>query len=71
MNYTVIWLPTAEDELADVWLAAADQLAVTQAAHRLELALSRHPLAIGVPGNSSVNRNRLPARYRLRGYRRR
>jgi hypothetical protein len=56
MNYTVIWVPAAENELAAVWNAAADQLAVTQAAHRLDLALTRHPFAIGRPRNSSVNR---------------
>jgi hypothetical protein len=56
MNYTVIWEPHAENDLTRAWLAAADQLAVTQAAHRLDLALARHPFAIGRPRNSSVNR---------------
>ncbi len=56
MNYAVIWVPTAEDELMKVWIAAPDQLAVTQAAHRLEQALIQHPFAIGIVRNSSVNR---------------
>ena len=56
MNFTVLWLPAAENELIFVWLAAADQTAVTQAAHRLEQALARHPLVIGIPRNSSVSR---------------
>lgn len=56
MNYTVIWEPPAEDDLSAAWLAAADQRAVTDAAHRLDMALERHPLAIGLPRNSSVNR---------------
>jgi hypothetical protein len=33
-----------------------DQVAVTQAAHRLEQALMQHPLTIGIPRNASVNR---------------
>jgi hypothetical protein len=56
MSYTVIWEPPAENNLADVWLAAPDQLAVTQAAHRLDMALAQHPFAIGIARNSSVNR---------------
>ena len=56
MNYTVIWEPRAENDLTNAWLAATDQLAVTNAAHRLDLALERHPLVIGLPRNSSVNR---------------
>ena len=56
MNYAIDWTVDALNELAAVWLAASDQLAVTNAAHRLELALERHPFAIGLPRNSSVNR---------------
>ena len=56
MNYTVIWVPQAEDDLTNAWLAATDQLAVTNAAHRLDSALERHPFEIGLKRNSSVNR---------------
>lgn len=56
MRYTVDWLTAALDELAVVWLAAADRSAVTRAAHRLELALTRHPLVVGFARDSSVNR---------------
>jgi hypothetical protein len=56
VNYTLEWTPLAINQLAAVWLAAADRLAITQAAHRLELALSRHPFAIGIARTSSVNR---------------
>jgi hypothetical protein len=56
MSYTVIWEPPAENDLTTAWLAAPDQLAVTQAAHRLDLELMVRPFAIGVPRDSSVNR---------------
>ena len=56
MNYTVIWEPPAENDLAAAWNGATDRTAVTRAAHRLDLALIRHPFAIGLPRNSSVNR---------------
>lgn len=36
MKYTVIWLPSAEQELAEVWLRAADRDRITEAAERLE-----------------------------------
>ena len=55
-NYTVIWVPTAKDELIAVWIVAPDQLAVTQAAHRLDRHCAQHPFAIGIARNSSVNR---------------
>jgi plasmid stabilization system protein ParE len=43
MKYTVVWRPTAEDELAEIWLHCPDRRAVTNAAHRLERALSGSP----------------------------
>jgi hypothetical protein len=56
MKYTVIWEPPAENDLAAVWLAAADRAAVTQAAHRLDQSLSLDPYARSFQRNSSVNR---------------
>jgi len=56
MNYTVIWVPLAENNLAAAWLAAPDRVAVTEAAHRLDQALADDPFDIGRPRNSSVNR---------------
>ena len=55
MNYSGIWEP-AENDLASTWIAATDRTAVTQASHRLDMALVRHPFALGLPRNSSVNR---------------
>ena len=56
MNYSVQWTEDALDELADVWLAAAERNAVTAASHRLDQDLANDPYAIGFPRNSSVNR---------------
>jgi hypothetical protein len=56
MNYFIDWTTNALNELAAAWNAATDRNAVTEAAHRLELALTRHPLGIGLPRDSSVNR---------------
>lgn len=47
MNYALDWTVAALNELAAVWNAATDRTAVTQAAHRLELALEQDPLAMG------------------------
>ena len=43
MNFTVDWLPDAEEELADIWLRATDRDVVTQAAHALDLRLQDDP----------------------------
>jgi plasmid stabilization system protein ParE len=47
MSYTVVWTPAAEDQLAAVWMAAADPAAVTRATERAELLLANDPLAWG------------------------
>ena len=43
MNYTVLWDPAAEQELADVWITAADRAAVTSAADEIDRRLRRDP----------------------------
>jgi len=47
MNYTVVWKPDAENELADVWLKTTDRSDLAVAANRLEQALGRNPSGIG------------------------
>lgn len=47
MNFDVWWIPAAEDQLAEIWMAAADRNAVTQAADRIDTALSADPLGVG------------------------
>ncbi len=41
MTFTVVWTRPAENELAAVWLAAADRAAVTAAAARMDAELAR------------------------------
>lgn len=47
MNYTVCWLPDAEQELAALWLDASLRSAVTQAAYRIDQQLERSPQTLG------------------------
>jgi hypothetical protein len=47
MNYSVIWLVDAEDELAAIWLDAADRDAITRAVFDLDRDLSTNPLDAG------------------------
>jgi hypothetical protein len=49
MNYIVHWTDAALDELAAVWLAAADRNAVTAASHQLELEIATDPAGRGLP----------------------
>jgi hypothetical protein len=56
MNYRVDWAPTAEQQLAAVWLASADRTAVTSAADWLDNELSAAPLRFGDPIDSSIHR---------------
>ena len=43
MWYTVTWSPFAQDQLADLWLAAADRDALTRAAHEIDRTLRDDP----------------------------
>jgi plasmid stabilization system protein ParE len=56
MTYEVVWTPSAERDLAAVWVTAPDQRAVTEASHRLEQALRRAPISAGESRSSSVHR---------------
>lgn len=46
MNYTVVWVPDAEQELAAVWLASSDRPRVTQSAHAIDQALGNDTTSI-------------------------
>jgi hypothetical protein len=56
MNYTVVWTPSAEQDLAAAWLAAATRSAVTASAHAIEQDLQRTPLTVGESRESSISR---------------
>lgn len=43
MNYSVIWLPAAEQELAALWLNSSDRGAITKAAAVLDQLLEKDP----------------------------
>jgi hypothetical protein len=43
MRYTVLWEPSAEAELAQIWLDAADRRAVQEAADRIDSTLRMNP----------------------------
>jgi hypothetical protein len=47
VNYTVVWLPDAESELAAIWVASAQQAAVTRAAAELDRRLAANSPAEG------------------------
>ncbi len=41
IRYTVVWLQSAQDELAQLWLDAPDRNAVTAAAHAIDQELGK------------------------------
>jgi plasmid stabilization system protein ParE len=48
MKYTVVWRPSAEDQLAEIWMQASDRQAVTDAANSIERTLRNSPETKGV-----------------------
>ena len=47
-RYTVVWLESAQDELAELWTRAPDRNAVTSAAHVIDVELSQDAPTKGV-----------------------
>jgi hypothetical protein len=47
MRFTVTYKPSAEQELADLWLNASHRQAVTDAANRIDAILKSDPIAQG------------------------
>ncbi len=47
MKYMVTWTRNAQNDLADIWMNAADRPAVRDAAHRIDRALERRPENLG------------------------
>jgi len=47
MSYVVTWLPDAEQELARIWLTAADRAHVTEAADWIDQQLKSDPVDAG------------------------
>ncbi|MGE3803866.1 MAG: hypothetical protein AB7K24_04225 [Gemmataceae bacterium] len=47
MNYTVTYLPAAEQELTSLWLDSSRRSSVTRAVHLLDQELGRDPEQVG------------------------
>ena len=47
MVWTVVWLPDAESELAELWLASTDRERTTLAADQIEKQLRHNPDSAG------------------------
>jgi plasmid stabilization system protein ParE len=54
MIFTVLWTPTAEQELASIWLDAEDRNAVTSAAHTIDALLRADPHTRGESRHDAV-----------------
>jgi hypothetical protein len=48
MHYTVVWLPTAQNQLAELWMASANRAAITAAANEVDRLLRDDPETRGV-----------------------
>jgi hypothetical protein len=47
MKYTVVWMPSAEDRLAEIWISEQDRARVTAAADEIDRLLGTDPEGIG------------------------
>jgi hypothetical protein len=47
MRYTVVWIPSAEADLAQLWMDAPDRNLLSQSADRIDHSLARDPAGIG------------------------
>jgi hypothetical protein len=43
MSYTVVWKEIAEERLVEIWIAASDRQAVTEAANAIDSLLKQDP----------------------------
>jgi len=47
MTFTVVWKPTAERLLTEMWLDAADRQSIANAADAIDALLRSNPLSVG------------------------
>jgi plasmid stabilization system protein ParE len=47
MTYTVVWRPSAEQALAEIWISADDRQPVTDAANAIDSLLRTRPCEVG------------------------
>ena len=60
MKYTVVWTPTAERDLAQIWLLATDRKAISAASNRIDALLSRDAGSRGYPVFDTVRELIMP-----------
>lgn len=68
MRWTVVWLPQAEQELADIWTNSTDQSKVALATYEIETLLRFNPSGVGGSrddGRRDIIRRPLGAVYKL------
>ncbi len=49
MKFTVTWMPSAEQQLAHLWMNASDRQAVADSANRIDRTLKHHADTKGEP----------------------
>jgi hypothetical protein len=54
MTFTVTYKPSAEQELADIWINAPDRQAVTNAANRIDRLLRTDPEELGEARDENI-----------------
>ena len=47
-RYTVVWVPSAERELGEIWLASSDRERVTLASNTIDARLREHTEAMSI-----------------------
>ena len=47
MRFTVVWLPAAQDRLAELWVDSSERHAVSLAANTIDRSLGQDPYAAG------------------------
>lgn len=68
MRYTVIWLPVAKRQLAEIWVASSDRSEVARASHDVDRELTDDPDHKGQPffGDRLLRVLPLEVMYRVR-----
>ena len=54
MRYTVIWAPSAEEDLAGMWMEAPDRRDISDVANRIDALLAARPESLGESRDENV-----------------
>ena len=69
MIFTVIWLPAAEQDLASLWIGAAQRNSVSQSANQIDRELKKDPIHVGQTRSKDLRSLHVPplsVLYRIR-----